>query len=138
MTVTVAIDVNSPTPPYEQLRQQLGGQIRAGRLQPGDRLPTVRQLSSDLGLAKNTVVRAYRALEGDGLVSGQRRRGTIVSERRRPRTERDELISEAAQRFADDLNTHGATIDEALSAVQAAFAKLDADTTSAAPARPPA
>ena len=128
MTVTVAIDIDSPTPPFEQLRQQLDSQIRAGNLQPGDRLPTVRQLSSDLGLAKNTVVRAYRALERDGLVAGQRRRGTIIAERVIPATEREVLIATAARRFAADLREHDATINEALSAVQAAFAKLNPGT----------
>lgn len=68
MRPTVSIDSHSPTSPFKQLRNQLDEQIRQGFLAAGHQLPTVRQLAADLGLAKNTVVHAYRALEHDSLV----------------------------------------------------------------------
>lgn len=70
--------VASPAP-FEQLRQQLAEQIRGGGIAPGERLPTVRRLADDLGLAVNTVARAYRELEAEGLVETRGRNGTVVS-----------------------------------------------------------
>lgn len=121
MTAAVWIDPESPVPPFEQLRSQLDAQIRSGRLAVGARLPTVRQLAADLALAKNTVVRAYRALERDGLVTGDRRRGTVVLERSPMATERDRVIAAAARRYADEVSGVDATLDDAVSALRAAF-----------------
>ena len=78
MTATVTLDMTAATPPYEQVRAQLAGHIRAGALRPGDKLPVVRALAADLGVATNTVARAYRELEASGLVTTRRRVGTIV------------------------------------------------------------
>lgn len=78
MTVSVVLDMTAATPPYEQVRAQLAGHIRAGALRPGDKLPVVRALAADLGVATNTVARAYRELETAGLVTTRRRVGTIV------------------------------------------------------------
>ena len=75
----VAVDPTSPEPPFEQVRAQVEALIRGGRLVPGDRLPTVRGLATDLGLAANTVARAYKELEGAGLVETRRRAGTVVA-----------------------------------------------------------
>lgn len=121
MTPTVTIDPGSPIPPFEQLRSQLDRQIRSGVLIAGRQLPTVRQLSADLGIAKNTVVRAYRALERDGLVQGDRRRGTVVLERETTSRERDRIIAAAARRFADDIGGLDATLHEAVTALRRAF-----------------
>lgn len=77
-TVSVTLDLLAATPPYEQVRAQLAGHIRAGALRPGDKLPVVRALAADLGVATNTVARAYRELEAGGLVTTRRRVGTIV------------------------------------------------------------
>ena len=118
MTPTVSIDPASPIPPFEQLRSQLDHQIRGGVLIAGRQLPTVRQLATDLGLAKNTVVRAYRALERDGLIVGDRRRGTVVLERRTTSGERDQILAVAARRFANDLASVNATLDEAITALR--------------------
>lgn len=78
MNVSVTLDMLSATPPYEQVRTQLAGHIRAGALRPGDKLPVVRALAADLGVATNTIARAYRELEAGGLVTTRRRVGTIV------------------------------------------------------------
>lgn len=73
------VDPASPVPPYEQLRMQLLEQIRAGSLASGARLPTVRRLADDLGLAPNTVARTYRELEQAGVVETRGRHGTFVA-----------------------------------------------------------
>lgn len=77
--VRVSVDVTLAEPPFEQVRAQLAGLIGSGRLLPGDRLPTVRALAADLGLAANTVARAFKELEAAGLVETRRRAGTVVA-----------------------------------------------------------
>lgn len=94
MSVSVTLDLTAATPPYEQVRAQLAGHIRAGTLRPGDKLPVVRALAADLGVATNTVARAYRQLETSGLVTTRRRVGTIVQTASTPAG--PELRSEAA------------------------------------------
>ena len=66
-------------PPNEQLRDRLRAHIERGRLLPGDRLPPVREMADRLGLAPNTVARAYRALVQDGWLEGRGRAGTFVT-----------------------------------------------------------
>ena len=75
----IVIDAGSPTPPYEQLRAQLARQIQDRSLAVGTRLPTIRRLAADLGLAVNTVGRAYRELEEAGLIETRGRAGSFVS-----------------------------------------------------------
>lgn len=72
------IEAESAVPPFEQLRTQIASMVVTGELEPGQKLPTVRQLANDLGLAPNTVARAYRELEADDIISTQGRRGTFV------------------------------------------------------------
>ncbi len=74
----ISIDLSSTVPIVEQLRAEIRHAIASGQLAPGDPLPTVRQLADDLGINLNTVARAYRLLESDGLVSSIRGRGSIV------------------------------------------------------------
>lgn len=75
----IHIDHDSATvPPFEQLRSQLAAAVRSGELAPGTRLATVRQAAAELGLAVNTVARAYRELEADGVVVTRGRQGTFV------------------------------------------------------------
>ncbi len=79
MTASVTVDVTSGVPPYEQIRGQVASLIAAGALPASTRLPTVRDLAADLGVAVGTVVRAYRELEAAGLVVSRRRTGTVVA-----------------------------------------------------------
>jgi DNA-binding transcriptional regulator YhcF (GntR family) len=72
------IDSHSATPPFEQLRTQVIAQISAGTLVAGTRLPTVRQLAEELGLATNTVARAYKELEAAELIETRGRAGSFV------------------------------------------------------------
>ena len=118
MTI-VHIDSKSPVPPFEQLRVQLSALIRAGALPAGSNLPTVRQLAADLELAKNTIVRAYRSLEREGLVTADRRHGTTVNDVPKPtRTQRQRLITEAAERYLAELIQIDANHDDALAAIK--------------------
>ncbi|GAA4418097.1 GntR family transcriptional regulator [Georgenia halophila] len=79
MTMQITIDLASGVPPYEQIRGQVTALVAAGTLVAGDRLPTVRDLAADLGVAVGTVQRAYRELEAAGVVLSRRRTGTVVA-----------------------------------------------------------
>ena len=76
--MSVSIDNTSPIPPFEQVRVQLAQQINDGTLPVGSQLPTVRTLAADLGIAANTVARAYRELEAAALLETRGRAGTFV------------------------------------------------------------
>ncbi|MEU3188487.1 GntR family transcriptional regulator [Streptomyces sp. NPDC006923] len=79
MTLKIVIDAAATTAPYEQLRAQISARARSGALPVGYKLPTVRGLAEELGLAANTVAKAYRALETDGVVETRGRNGTFVA-----------------------------------------------------------
>lgn len=72
------LDPDSHVPPFEQIRVQITEQSREGVLPIHHRLPPVRRLAADLGLAPNTVARAYRELEQTGVVETRGRHGTFV------------------------------------------------------------
>jgi DNA-binding transcriptional regulator YhcF (GntR family) len=74
----ISVDPAAATPPYEQVKNQVEQLIRQGELAQGNRLPTVRQLAGELGLAVNTVARAYKELEAERLVETRGRNGTFV------------------------------------------------------------
>ncbi|HEY1104583.1 MAG TPA: GntR family transcriptional regulator [Agromyces sp.] len=74
------LDPASSLPPYEQLHAAVVEAVRSGRAAPGTKLPTVRALAEELGLAVNTVAKAYKALEADGVIEGRGRNGTFVAE----------------------------------------------------------
>jgi DNA-binding transcriptional regulator YhcF (GntR family) len=71
----------SPVPPYEQIGLQIRTMIASAQLAPGTQLPSVRQLARDLGVAPNTVVRAYNELERNGWVVTSKRKGVMVAPR---------------------------------------------------------
>lgn len=79
MTAGISVNLHSATPPYEQIRAQIASLIAVGALAPGTRLPTVRSLAADLGIAAGTVARAYKELEQSGLLETRRRNGTVVA-----------------------------------------------------------
>ncbi|MGQ0431628.1 MAG: GntR family transcriptional regulator [Microthrixaceae bacterium] len=116
----IAIELNStsPVPPFEQVREQLERLIASGAVPAGTRLPTVRQLASDLSLAPNTVARAYRELEVAGLIETHGRRGTIVGNVVVPAAARSRAVRDAAQRFHDEVLRVGGTMDDAVRALR--------------------
>jgi DNA-binding transcriptional regulator YhcF (GntR family) len=106
----ISIDHDSSVPPYEQIRSQLADRIHSGELTTGTRLPTVRQLANDLGLAVNTVARAYRELELGGLVQTRGRAGSYVHTPDLARAQAEA----AARTYAHAARATGLTIDEAV------------------------
>lgn len=117
-TTALRLVPGDPTPPYEQLRRQLTDLIGAGVLAAGDRLPPVRQLAADLGLAAGTVARTYRELEAAGLVVSRRGGGTRVAEgARRPAAQLRTALRDAAQAYVQSARLLGAGDDELQDAV---------------------
>ena len=120
--MNIRVDTTSPVPPYEQLRSQIRVMVASGALAHGTRLPPIRQLAGDLGLAVNTVGRAYRELEGEGLIQTRGRHGTVVTGAPATgRKEREDMIEQAAGRFVVEVTGQGADLDTALDAVRRAF-----------------
>ena len=79
------IDLASPRPVYEQIVSGLRAVLVAGEFAPGEQLPTVRQLATDLGVHHNTVAESYRVLAEEGWLDLRRGRGAVVLRREEPR-----------------------------------------------------
>jgi DNA-binding transcriptional regulator YhcF (GntR family) len=73
------LDGSSGVPPYLQLVQQVRQSLLLGYLRTGDRLPTVKDVAGDLAINPNTVVKAYRQLEHEGLAGGRPGQGTFIT-----------------------------------------------------------
>jgi DNA-binding transcriptional regulator YhcF (GntR family) len=116
MTIGLRIDATGGDPPYEQIRTQIAQQVASGELPPGTKLPTVRSLAETLGIAPNTVARAYRELEHSGVVSTRGRNGTVVNGDGSERA-----AKAAATTYAEAMRALGVRQDEALELVRRAF-----------------
>ena len=107
----LSVTTTDPTPPYEQVRRQLAALIGSGALRRGERLPPLRQLAGDLGLAVGTVARAYRELEAAGLVVSRRGGGTrVADDPARPADPADDesVLRRAAEDYVWRARTAGA------------------------------
>ena len=115
---SLRVDPRAGRPLFEQVRIQVVDAVRSGKLPAGTKLPTVRELAGQLGLAVNTVARAYRELEAAGIVETRRRLGTFVA----GTDPSDAAMAVAARCYADAARTMGLGKDEALRYLDAAFA----------------
>lgn len=113
----VHIDTQAARPLFDQLRTQIIEGIRDGRLTPGTRLPTVRELAGQLGLAVNTVARAYRELEAAGILETRGRFGTFVASS----DPADSALASAAHTYVSAAKALGVGKGQALRYVEAAF-----------------
>jgi GntR family transcriptional regulator len=77
--VAFRLDHGSGVPTYLQLVQQVERALRLGLLEPGDQLPTVREMVESLAINPNTVMKAYRELEHRGLAAGRPGQGTFIT-----------------------------------------------------------
>jgi DNA-binding transcriptional regulator YhcF (GntR family) len=117
MSLKIVIDADAATAPYEQLRGQIAEEARAGRLPVGYKLPTVRGLAEQLGLAVNTVAKAYRALETDGVIETRGRHGTYIA----AGDARAREVAAAAAAYVDRSRRLGLDRDAARAAVEEAL-----------------
>jgi|YNPBryBLVA2012_1023415.scaffolds.fasta_scaffold02467_8 GntR family transcriptional regulator len=113
------IEADSKAPIYVQIEEQIRALIAAGKLRPGDQLPTIRQLATDLRVNYNTVARAYLNLDRDGVITTQRGRGTFVAgqpdEQQMARL-REEKLRAVLHSALDEARRLGYTPDEAAAA----------------------
>ncbi|MBT2438981.1 GntR family transcriptional regulator [Streptomyces sp. ISL-36] len=114
MTLRITVDTDSPTAPYEQLRAQISERARSGALPVGYKLPTVRGLAEELGLAANTVAKAYKSLEADGVIETRGRNGTFVAA---AGDAASRLAATAAAAYAGEARRLGLSREEATAAV---------------------
>jgi GntR family transcriptional regulator len=126
----LAIDPTGPVPPYEQIRAQLAALINSGSLPPGTRLPSIRQLASDLRIAPGTVARAFRELEQTRHITSRGRHGTRVADQLPAIEERPHTVhlAEAAVTYAVTAMRSGHSLTQALDAVRQAFTQIDHTT----------
>jgi DNA-binding transcriptional regulator YhcF (GntR family) len=110
------VDPRSATPPFEQIRIQVIGLVRSGSLVAGTRLPTVRKLAADLGVAPNTIARAYKELESTGFIATRGRAGSFIEAR--VGTVDDEALI-AANTYIDRMRQLGVSADEAVAFLRA-------------------
>ena len=115
----LSVDHSSAVPPFEQVLDGIAAAVRSGELSAGDRLPTVRKLAADVGLAINTVARAYRELEEGGVVETRGRNGTFVAAAG-PVLAMEAALATAA--YAKRLRELGIGIEEAVTLVRRALA----------------
>lgn len=124
--VLLSVDPDVDLAPFQQIADQLREFVERGDLRPGDALPTVRQLAKDLGVAPNTVARAYTDLQDAGWLTSDGRRGTRVADS----TPADDIKERAAvlggdlAEFVGTLRRRGYSKNEIRTALQQATAKL--------------
>lgn len=120
MTIQLQIDPKSGVPFYRQIIDQVKAAIVTGSIEPGDRLPTVRQLAVNLSVNPNTVSRAYTELELTGLVETQMGSGTFVGLQQveGDEIERRRLLEQLCQDFLSRASNHGFTLDEVVQTLE--------------------
>ncbi|MGD8699481.1 MAG: GntR family transcriptional regulator [Gemmatimonadales bacterium] len=112
----IRIDAKSGVPFYRQIIEQVKFAIARGDLESGDRLPTVRQLAVDLSINPNTVIRAYRELEIEGVLETQQGSGTFVGQRE-PQVdelERQRMLDQILTELLARASGYGFSLDEVL------------------------
>lgn len=125
--MNVEVDTRSPTPHYEQIRQQITSLVLTGSLREGDRLPPIRQLAGHLGVSNGVVARAYNELEREETVTTNGKKGTLIAARAADSTaakdvpERKRLLVAAAVEFAITAHALGFDLTAAETALQSAM-----------------
>lgn len=116
MPIDFYIDVKSGVPYYRQIIDQIKSGIATGKLESGDRLPTVRQLAVTLSINPNTVARAYTELEITGILETQMGSGTFIGQQKisPDDIERKRLLDQICQEFLSRASSHGFTIKDIL------------------------
>jgi GntR family transcriptional regulator len=118
----ISIDPRDPTPIYAQLERALRAAIATGRLTPGERLPTVREMAVDLRVNANTVARVYAELERAGIIETRRGVGSFISAtpaQAHPPREHERRLRAFVTRVLADADAAGFTIDDVMGALEA-------------------
>jgi GntR family transcriptional regulator len=119
--MNISIDLRSEIPIYLQVVEQVRQQIASGDLKPGDQLPTVRALASDLRINFNTVSRSYRLLDEAGIISTQQGRGTYILEMPPPETAerlRIESLDALSRNFLVQTKRLGFSLEQSIASLR--------------------
>ena len=114
------LNEHSGVPVYRQLMDQVQGGIAAGRLNPGDQLPTIRQVAVDLAINPNTVSRAYREMEIRRILDTQQGTGTFVAEQQTESSpaQRRQQLSQLITEFVSRAGSAGFTVGDLVDALR--------------------
>jgi GntR family transcriptional regulator len=126
MTLNIQIDFRSDTPVTNQIVEQIQHLLAGGELKPGDQLPTVRSLATELRINFNTVARAYRILDETGVISTQQGRGTFIMEQPPPELSyqlKKNSLTIIARRYLDEAARLGFTPEEAVEQIKEIIGK---------------
>jgi GntR family transcriptional regulator len=113
-TLQIRVILDGPLPVYRQIVDAIRAHMVAGRLLPGNKLPTVRELAASLGIHFNTVAEAYRVLADEGFLAIEGRRGATILNRAQPRTPDPTAQADAGSRLRHliaELQSKGLTPD---------------------------
>jgi GntR family transcriptional regulator len=113
--MNLEIDFRSGIPIYLQVVERIKERLAAGQLKPGDQLPTVRALASDLRVNFNTIARAYRIMDESGIISTQQGRGTYILEMPSPEvigSMRAKALQDLTRRYIEDAERLGVAPEE--------------------------
>lgn len=118
----ITIDIESSAPLYAQLISQVKQAVQKGHKQPGDPLPSIRQLANDLNLNNKTVAKAYRLLERDNVIQARGYRGTYIHPDARANSlvDLNDFVSDKLKSAISTLKESGATDSE----IRVAFAAI--------------
>ena len=115
----ILVDPRNPKPLHEQIKESVMEQILIGALSSGDRLPSVRETAQTAQIAPNTIQRAYRELENDGVISSYPGRGSYISlDRDGIRERRKAELASRLIRLIGEIKTMGTTNDEIMDLVK--------------------
>lgn len=118
MPILFSIDASSKVPPFDQIKHVVVAAIESKEAQVNEKLPAIRALASELGLAVNTVARSYRELEEEGYVVTQGRSGTRISSTAVPSAI---ALAQITKDYVNQVRGLGIELSEAVSAVETAF-----------------
>jgi len=108
-------------PIFEQIGKNVREQLARGDLQPGEKLPSARDLAETLSVNPNTIVHAYAQLEGQGIIEKRRGLGTFVREDAPVETMRKDMLRQIAETFVNEVKRLGVEDEEAMSALKEAW-----------------
>ena len=117
--MNLEIDFRSGIPIYLQVVEHIKERLAAGKLKPGDQLPTVRSLATELRVNFNTIARAYRIMDESGIISTQQGRGTYILEMPSPEAAgsiRQKALEDLTERYLADAERLGVSLEEMESA----------------------
>lgn len=136
MAIWLDVNPRSGVPLYVQIVDGVRRALAVGSLQPGDRLPTVQKLSSDLTIAPNTIVKAYGELQRLGLIEARAGAGTVVSSTAPTRVRATQLVAigERMQELIRDARALGLGRQDIHDRFTADLAQLFADASAPGPA----